>query len=135
MDIIMAIIGGGVGAAIVSAISAILQAKQQRKYQQEDKHDELAEQLDKIEDQLNALSDKIDRNSAVTSRMHILRFDDELLNKVRHSKEYFKQILDDIDTYERFCTAHPAFKNGYTVAAVAHIRETYAQCLEENSFI
>lgn len=39
MDIIMAVIGGGVGAAIVTVVGALLQAKQARKYELEDHED------------------------------------------------------------------------------------------------
>ena len=37
MDILIAIIGGGVGAAVVSVIGSLILAKQNRKYQKEDK--------------------------------------------------------------------------------------------------
>jgi len=37
MDYIIAIIGGGVGAAVISLISALLQTWQKRKYEKEDK--------------------------------------------------------------------------------------------------
>ena len=135
MDYIIAIIGGGVGAAVISLISALLQTWQRRKYEKEDRHDEVGEELAGIKVALKSLEAKIDQRDAISSRTHILRFDDELLSKVKHSKEYFRQILDDIDVYEDYCTSHPGFKNGYTVAAVQHIREVYQQCLDENAFI
>lgn len=39
MDYVIAIIGGGVGAAIVSVIGSLLLARQNRKYQQQDHED------------------------------------------------------------------------------------------------
>lgn len=79
---------------------------------------------------IEILSDKVDRNQAILARTHILRFDDELLNDIKHSKEYFSQQLQDIDTYEAYCQLHPDFKNSYATAAIEHIKKTYAQLLE-----
>lgn len=81
---------------------------------------------------IEVLSDKVDRNQAILARTHILRFDDELLNDIKHSKEYFSQQLQDIDTYESYCQLHPDFKNSYATAAIDHIRHTYSQLLEEH---
>lgn len=78
-----------------------------------------------IERKLDNLAEMVDRNSAVLARTHILRFSDEIKNGVVHSKEYWRQQLDDCDTYARFCKEHPDFKNSYTETAGEHIRETY----------
>ena len=55
-------------------------------------------ELKGIKSAIEALSDKVDRNQAILARTHILRFDDELINGIDHSKEYFSQQLQDIDT-------------------------------------
>ena len=83
-----------------------------------------------IEAKLDALDNKIDRNQAILARTHILRFSDELKNGMTHSKEYFKQQLDDCDTYERYCNAHPDFKNSYTEQANQNILETFHDLLK-----
>lgn len=81
---------------------------------------------------IETLSDKVDRNQAILARTHILRFDDELLNDIKHSKEYFSQQLQDIDTYESYCQLHPDFKNSYATAAINHIKSTYSKLLEDH---
>lgn len=81
------------------------------------------------------LSDKVDRNDAKLARTHILRFDDELYNGIRHSREYFVQTLEDIDVYERYCEEHHDFQNSYAVEAIKHIRAMYAECVKEHKFI
>lgn len=81
---------------------------------------------------IESLSDKVDRNQAILARTHILRFDDELLNDIKHSKEYFSQQLQDIDTYESYCAKHPDFKNNYAEAAIKHIKSTYLKLLEDH---
>lgn len=72
---------------------------------------------------------------AILARTHILRFDDELYNGVKHSKEYFVQQLADIDTYEEYCDNHPTFRNSCATVAIEHIRKVYAECLEKHKFI
>ena len=91
-------------------------------------------QLDEISDKLTQLSEKVDANAAVLARTHILRFSDELSNGIQHSQEYFRQQLDDIDTYEEFCINHPSFRNSYTVMAADHIRRTYEVLLARQAF-
>ena len=85
---------------------------------------------------LNAdLNEKMDANEAKTARYRILRFDDEIRHKIRHSKEHFDQIIEDVDTYERYCQDHPRFPNGKAVSATDNVKRTYEKCKDENSFL
>lgn len=91
--------------------------------------------LEKVEKDVAEVKREVGESSAVTSRYRILRFDDEILHDVRHSKEHFDQILLDIDVYEKFCDEHPDFKNNLAVMAIKHIKEIYSKCSRENSFL
>ena len=84
-----------------------------------------------IEKKVDTLTDRVEENQAVLARTHILRFSDELKNGIEHSNEYFRQQLDDCDTYNRYCQAHPEFKNSYTEIADRHIKETYERLTKE----
>jgi hypothetical protein len=84
-----------------------------------------------IEEKLDALTKRVDENQAILARTHILRFSDEIRNGVEHSNEYFRQQLDDCDTYERYCEQHPEFKNSYTMIANKHIKDTYERLTRE----
>ena len=66
--------------------------------------------LEKVEKEVAEVKKEVGESSAVTSRYRILRFDDEILHDIKHSKEHFDQILLDIDVYEKFCDEHPYFK-------------------------
>ena len=94
--------------------------------------DDTKAQIVEVKKSINKLGERIDENQAVLARSHILRFDDELLNDVNHSKEYFSQTLQDIDVYEAFCMNHPNFKNSFATAAINHIRKTYDELLEKH---
>jgi hypothetical protein len=98
------------------------------------RHDGTKKELQAISAHVAQLAENVDSNVAVLARTHILRFDDELLNGVQHSKEYFRQQMDDIDTYEDFCKNHPEFRNSYTTIASEHIRDTYKHLLEKHEF-
>ena len=99
------------------------------------RRDKTAEKLDKLTELVQEVSDRVDTTSATNARTRILRFDDELINGVHHSKEYFQQILEEIDTYESYCGKHPDYKNSACVLSVEHIRHTYARLLEERAFV
>lgn len=95
------------------------------------KNDKQQEILDKID----SLTAKSEERDARVARENILRFDDELIAGVHHSREYFRVILeDDVDNYEKYCAEHAGFKNSFTAEAVAHIREVYKQLLKEGVF-
>lgn len=93
--------------------------------------DKTAEKLEKIFGAIKEVSERVDANSATLARTHILRFDDELTNGIHHSKEYFQQTLEDVDTYERYCANHPEYKNNTCVLAIEHIRHIYSELLDK----
>lgn len=97
--------------------------------------DNTAEKLDKLTDLVREISERVDTTSATNARTRILRFDDELINGIHHSKEYFQQTLEEIDTYELYCEKHPNYKNSACVLAIEHIRSVYTRLLDERAFI
>ena len=68
-------------------------------------------------------------------RQRILRFQDEILMGKKHSKEHFDEVLSDVDAYEKYCNTHPDYKNNKAVLAIETIKEVYADCIEEHSFL
>lgn len=99
------------------------------------RRDKTAEKLDRLTDLVQEVSDRVDTTNATNARTRILRFDDELINGVHHSKEYFQQILEEIDTYEVYCGKHPDYKNSACTLAIEHIRHIYTKLLEERGFV
>jgi hypothetical protein len=72
---------------------------------------------------------------AQAARRRILRFNDELLRNLDHSKEYFDDILEDVKIYDDYCEEHRDFPNGKTVMATKNIKHCYEQCMEKHSFL
>ena len=103
------------------------------KQQQDETKKELLGKIDSIEEKFDKRMEETDKKSAKREaeecRTNILRFSDDLKNEIYHSEEYFIQILDDIDTYNKYCERDKDFKNGRTVTATKHIKAVY-----ENTF-
>ena len=97
--------------------------------------DNTAEKLDKLTALVQEVSNRVDTSNATNARTRILRFDDELINGVHHSREYFQQTLEEIDTYESYCQKHPEFKNNACVLAIEHIRRVYSHLQDSNGFV
>jgi hypothetical protein len=97
-----------------------------------DRMDELEKKIDNIKisnDERNQLKE------ALAARRRILRFNDELLLKIKHSKEMFNDILKDITDYDNYCRTHPDFKNKKAVFAEENVARAYQDCMENNSFL
>lgn len=109
----------------------------------------LSAQVKSLEDQIKDLEKKVDaldtkqvsmdyefeKRNTVNCRVRILQFADELRRKIKHSQESFDQVFDDIDVYEKYCAAHPEFKNNKTMTAKERIKAAYDGCMEQNDFL
>ena len=96
---------------------------------------EVLEKVDALSKDVKNNKADDDEQWASLSRTHILRFGDELLHGVAHSKEHFDQIMRDISKYEIYCDTHPNYLNGVAHATIQQIKKTYQKCLEENDFL
>lgn len=76
-----------------------------------------------------------DERNADMRRSRILRFNNELVRKLPHTKEDFVDILADIDDYEAYCRAHPDYRNNRAVHAIDNIGRVYDERLKDNDFI
>lgn len=93
-----------------------------------DKVEGLEQKIEKMDQ-----DDKLQR--AKDARTRVLRFGDELIHDVRHTKEHFDDVLRDITEYEKYCDEHPKFENDQMHITAEHIKETYHKCLREHSFL
>lgn len=90
--------------------------------------------VSEVNDKVNQLDNRISESEAVQCRTRILRFGDELLHEVEHSKEHFDQTLEDIDDYEDYCQDHPKFENNKAVATIKIIKEAYRDRFYKRDF-
>ena len=103
---------------------------------------EMLDRLDNVEKKINNIEErdleqdkKSEEERAKAARRRILRCADEIRSKVKHSKEYFDDVLSDISFYKNYCKYNPKFENEKAVIAIEVIEETYKKCCRENDFL
>ena len=85
--------------------------------------------------QLDAHITTDEKREADHCRARILRFNNELLRELPHTKEEFIEVLKDIDDYERYCRDHKDYANGRAVHAINNIGRVYDERLEKHDFL
>lgn len=98
------------------------------------RRDKKKDRTDAIEKKIDLLTAREDERDARMSRSNILRFEDEIENGLKHSRESFRNIFEDMDRYEAYCSEHTNFRNSYTVEASAHIKHVYVRLMESGEF-
>lgn len=88
-----------------------------------------------MRDELRAHIQKTEEERIDRARTRILRFNDEILMDMEHSKEHYDEILEDIDKYEDYCASHPNYENNKAILAIKTIKEEYLYCLEHHKFL
>jgi len=75
------------------------------------------------------------QSEAKACRSRVIRFNDELLNNMHHSKSMFDIILIDCSDYEKYCSTHPDFRNSVATEAIENIKRVYRLCEEAHNFL
>lgn len=97
-----------------------------------------ADVLKELDTMKKDLADHMKANevrNADEHRTRILRFNNELLRDISHTKEEFIDVLADIDFYERYCRDHKDYKNNRAVHAIANISRSYDERLRKHDFL
>jgi len=88
-----------------------------------------------IEAKLDSHLEEEEEHRAKQARYRILRFYDEICQGSLHSESHFEDVLDDIDFYEKYCDAHPKFKNSRGRVAMDYVQETYHKVKSKGGFL
>lgn len=138
-QIIGMLITGLVSVLVALVSSNGFWSKIEKKNGLKDKLDEIKAEQDKmfgeIRKEQDRMASKIDENEAKGARRRILRFSDELTQQIEHSKDFFDDVLADIDTYDRYCKDNPDFPNNRTRIAEDNIKKNYSIRLTKNDFL
>ena len=98
-------------------------------------YDSQQKDIDGLKGSLQDMRTEEATKDAQGARRRILRFNDELLRDIDHSKEYFDDILEDIKIYDQYCQSVPSFQNGKTMMAEKNIQRCYEICMQKHSFL
>ena len=107
----------------------------QRHDDKKEKESGVMQAIAALADQIKVIDAKLEEQSAITARVRILRFADEMREDRRHSKDAWDQVLQDCDIYDEHCVSHPKFKNNITSATVSFIKDEYRIRLEKHDFL
>lgn len=131
MDFIVGLLGSGIGAGAMALLNAVVQ----RRWKKADQQDTVLGKLEGIEKRMDKMEAEDAEREAKHARIRILRFGDECAHDVRHSRERFEQVIEDVDFYETYCRDHPDFKNNKAVLTIKIVKDTYQNRLRNNDFI
>lgn len=96
---------------------------------------EIIEKVDKVQRSLDEHIIANEERDVKQCRLRVLRFNDEIIQGQKHTREHFNEILDDITEYEHYCDDHPDYENSKAVLAIENVKRIYRQCEEDNSFL
>lgn len=125
--IVIAVIGS-------NALWGFIQFLIQRKDNKNDCSKKIIEMIEKLNEKIDKLDGELSERSAISCRVRILKFMDEILEGWSHSYDSYTQVLQDITNYTNYCAANPTFKNHQTVATIEYIKNDYQEHLEKNDF-
>lgn len=131
MELVIGIIIAVVGS---NALWGFIQFLVQRKDNKDECGKKIIEMIEKLNGKIDKLDDKLGERSAISCRVRIIKFMDEILEGWSHSHDSYVQVMQDITNYLRYCAEHPEFKNHQTEATIAHIQADYQERLEKNDF-
>lgn len=95
---------------------------------------EVISRLDGLEKTLCDHIHTDEEHNADEYRRRILRFNNELICEIPHTREEFLEALSDIDGYEGYCKTHPDYKNNRCWHAIANINRVYDDRLKLHDF-
>ena len=121
-------LGSRIGKALNGEVMAKLGAMDSRLDDMETRLGDL-EEHNRTQDASNA------EEKALDARRRILSFGDEIRSGVRHSKERFDNIFEDIKYYKDYCDNHRSFENDRVHISIDIIESTYKKCTLENDFL
>lgn len=101
----------------------------------------IIEEIKETRKETKSLREEFDRfkkeqafNEATASRRRILRFNDEAVFGVKHTREHFDEIINDIDNYEAFCKENQDYQNNKGKLAMKNIKDIYQDRIRDNTF-
>lgn len=96
---------------------------------------EMLDKLDNLQSKVDKIEFENNKEKALAARRRILRTADECRIKVKHSEEYFNNVLEDISFYKDYCGDNPKFENEKAVIAISIIEKAYRHAHEMNDFL
>ena len=120
---------------VVTVIPTIIANRKKTQESIKQTTEAMEKRIDKLQTSYDAHVRDYEAAKASSQRYRILRFYDEVCEGRKHSESHFEDILDDIDSYERYCDKHKEYKNNRGHVAMQYIRDTYARVKASGGFL
>ena len=94
--------------------------------------------IEELENRQIQMEKKFDYERASQARTRILRFNNELMCGINHTKDSFDDIIENsVDVYEAYYKdpSHSNMKNGIAKSAIKNIYRVYDAKVQTNSFL
>ena len=135
-----------ISSGVVGSILVFAQFMIQRHDSKKNKNSEvlsaisdLSNQIRDLDRKIGVVDAKVDERSAVSARVRILRFADEMYEGRRHTKDAWDQVLLDCKEYEKFskhCEDHGIeFSNNITEETIKFLKDGYQERLKKHDFL
>lgn len=131
-ELVITIIAAVIGS---NALWGFIQFLIQRKDKKDDCSKKIMDMIQTLEEKIDKLDSQMGEDGAITARVRILKFMDELLEGRRHTKDSYDQVMTDITNYNKYCNSHPDFKNNQTESTIEYINKNYQERLEKHDFL
>ena len=96
---------------------------------------DITSKLNSLKSEVSELKNDFEVHAVNSCRERILRFNSEIMSDNKtHNKEYYDEILSDIDKYEHYCLNHPDYPNNKAMLSIENIKKTYSDLLERGDF-
>lgn len=121
--------------ALVGIIPTVISNGKKTRENIKESQDAAKKDMEKMQATLDAHIREDEDERARNQRYRILRFYDEMCEDREHSESHFEDILNDIDDYEKYCEAHPQFRNNRGKVAMAYIKDSYGKIKSKGGFL
>jgi len=132
MELVITVIVAVIGS---NALWGFIQFLMERKDKKDDCSKKIMDMIENLDKKIDKIDKEAQEREAITARVRILKFMDELLEGRKHTKDSYDQVMTDITNYNKYCSANPDFKNNQTEATIEYINKDYQKRLEKHDFL
>ncbi len=118
-----------------NALWGFIQFLMERKDKKDDCAKKIMDMIEKLDKKIDKIDKEASEREAITARVRILKFMDEILEGRKHTKDSYDQVMTDITNYNKYCSENPDFKNNQTVSTIEYINKNYQERLEKHDFL
>lgn len=86
---------------------------------------EVIKRLDVVEKKVDSHIKESNSEKMTNRRQRIIQSADEIADGKRYSKERWNNLLEDVDTYLKYCNEHPEYPNSKAEDAIDFIKEQH----------